>query len=297
MVIADIPIKWPTRRPRQLEAPSQHQGFGGKKAAALVLILVALVMASAQAQESQGGSGEAPAKTSASLPEPLVYLRDIDPSILQDMRYAGPDNFTGRRVPGYVAPECVLLRDAAEALAHVQKALVTRRLSLKVYDCYRPRRAVRAFVEWVEDGVGVSDPLLKRFHPQIERGQLISLGYVAPISRHSHGDTVDLTLVQLPAKAAPAFKRDAVYGACTGPVKERAPDASVDMGTGYDCFDIMSHTGAAGITAAQRHWRQMLVDAMAAEGFRNYFKEWWHFSLTRPHPGRSFDVPILPRKR
>jgi D-alanyl-D-alanine dipeptidase len=192
----------------------------------------------------------------------------------------------------------VLLREAAEALARVQRALLTRKLSLKVYDCYRPRQAVRSFVAWVKDDVSSTDPLLKRFHPHIERNQLISLGYVAAVSRHSHGDTVDLTLVQLPpAKSAPPFKRDAQYGACTGPATERAPDASVDMGTGYDCFDTLSHTDAAGIAPAQRRWRKILVDAMAEQGFRNYSKEWWHFTLARPHPGRSFDVPILPRKR
>ncbi|MFZ1105981.1 MAG: M15 family metallopeptidase [Hyphomicrobiaceae bacterium] len=242
--------------------------------------------------------GEALAKTKEATAHtgPLVYLRDIDPTILQDMRYAGPDNFTGRRVPGYGAPECMLLRGAAEALSRVQKSLLPRKLSLKVYDCYRPRRAVRAFVEWVKDDVSGTDPLLKRFHPFTERSRLIMLGYVAAVSRHSHGDTVDLTLVQLPAKPASPFKRDARYGACTGPAKDRAPDTSVDMGTGYDCFDPLSHTGATGITPAQRRWRKILVGAMAQQGFRNYAKEWWHFTLVRPHPGRSFNVPILPRK-
>ena len=131
------------------------------------------------------------------LPEPLVYLRDIDASIIQDIRYAGPDNFTGRRVPGYLAAECVLLREVAEALSRVQQALKPRKLSLKVYDCYRPVRAVRAFVAWVkrED----PDPSLKRYHPQLDRSRLISLGYIAAVSRHSHGDAVDLTLVPLPA--------------------------------------------------------------------------------------------------
>jgi D-alanyl-D-alanine dipeptidase len=261
----------------------------------MVLVLVHAIPG-AGAQVTQDGSRETPAKGVVKLPEPLVYLRDIDPTILQDVRYAGLDNFTGQRVPGYVAAECVLLREAAEALARVQKVLIRRQLSLKVYDCYRPRRAVRAFVEWVEEKVSASDPLLKRFHPRIERRQLISLGYVAPISHHSYGDTVDLTLVELPAKAAPPFQRDATYGACTGPANERAPDTSVDMGTGYDCFDALSHTSAAGITPAQRHWRQELVKAMAAEGFRNYFKEWWHFTLARSVRGRSFDVPILPRR-
>ena len=86
------------------------------------------------------------------LPEPLVYLRDVDASILQDIRYAGPDNFTGRPVPGYGAHECVILREAAEALSRVQRGLLARNLSLKVYDCYRPRQAVRTFVAFVKDG-------------------------------------------------------------------------------------------------------------------------------------------------
>src|SRR6185503_21318124 len=83
------------------------------------------------------------------LPAPLVYLRDVDATILQDMRYATADNFTGRRVTGYDAPECVLLNGVAQALARVQKDLASSGLSLMLYDCYRPERAVRAFVAWV----------------------------------------------------------------------------------------------------------------------------------------------------
>jgi D-alanyl-D-alanine dipeptidase len=269
----------------------------GALAVALALALAALATPGAQPQApGQADVATAALEKTTGLPEPLVYLRDIDPSIIQDMRYAGIDNFTGRRVPGYGAPECVLLREAAEALSRVQQALAPRKLSLKVYDCYRPRRAVRSFVEWVKAETGVSDPLLKRFHPRIERGQLISLGYVSAMSRHSRGDTVDLTLVELPAKPAPPFRRDATYGACTGPVERRSPDASVDMGTGFDCFDPLSHTKAEGISPAQRRWRTILVEAMAEQGFHNYFREWWHFTLARPHPGRLFNVPITPRK-
>jgi D-alanyl-D-alanine dipeptidase len=283
-------------------------------AAALALALAGVAAPDARAQWPEDAFNDKPAPKQSirpkkapaqdlakdqepgALPEPLVYLRDVDPSILQDMRYAGVDNFTGRRVQGYAAPECVLLRETAEALARVQQALAPRQLSLKVYDCYRPRRAVQDFVEWIKGEGSGADPLLKRFHPNIERHQLIALGYVAAVSRHSHGDTVDLTLVQLPAKATAPFKRDTTYGACTGPVKERAPDSSVDMGTGFDCFDTLSHTNAAAITPAQRAWRELLVEAMAAQGFHNYSKEWWHFTLTRPHPDRSFNVPIVPHK-
>jgi D-alanyl-D-alanine dipeptidase len=228
------------------------------------------------------------------LPEPLVYLRDFDASIIQDIRYAGPDNFTGRRVPGYLAAECVLLREVAAALSRVQQALKPRNLSLKVYDCYRPVPAVRAFVAWVkgED----PDPSLKRYHPQLDRSRLISLGYIAAVSRHSRGDAVDLTLVPLPAPPVAPFSRDKAYGSCTDPPDTRSPDNSVDMGTSFDCFDPLSHTHARGITEAQRRWRLILVEAMRLEGFRNYHREWWHFTFTPALPGPAYGVPIIPRR-
>ncbi|MBO0765942.1 MAG: M15 family metallopeptidase [Hyphomicrobiaceae bacterium] len=252
----------------------------------------ALACADAPAQQPQSGIVTKPNP----LPDPLVYLRDIDASILQDMRYAGSDNFTGRRLPGYEAGECVLLREAAGALARVQQALLARGLSLKVYDCYRPRRAVRAFVSWVEGAVGLpADRLLKRFHPHVDRSQLIAEGYVSTASHHSRGDTVDLTLVELPARPAASFNRQATYGPCTGLAKDRAPDDSVDMGTGFDCFDPLSHTAAPDITAEQARWRRTLVEAMAREGFRNYHREWWHFTFTPAHATRSFDAPIVAR--
>lgn len=226
---------------------------------------------------------------------PLVPLRNIDPSIVQDIRYAGPNNFTGRPVPGYVAAECLLLPHVAEALSRVQSDLHKRKLSLKVYDCYRPRRAVRAFRNWVSEAA--TDPLLKRFHPNVEKGQLISLGYIASVSRHSRGDTVDLTLVATPAGRVPAFKRDAVYGSCAGPVEARAPDNSIDMGASFDCFDPLSHAKAVGLSPEHEQWRQVLVSAMAQQGFRNYEREWWHFThMPQRRGGRSFDVPVIRRQ-
>jgi D-alanyl-D-alanine dipeptidase len=224
----------------------------------------------------------------------LVHLREIDASILQDIRYAGSNNFTGKPVPGYAAPECLLLRDAAEALSRVQRQLRQRNLSLKVYDCYRPRRAVRAFRAWVRDPAVV--PSLKRFHPNLDKTRLIDLGYIAAVSRHSRGDAVDLTLVALPAGPAPAFMRNVAYGPCNGPEKHRAPDNSVDMGTSFDCFDPSSHTAAPGLSREQARWRRVLIEAMASQGFRNYPKEWWHFTYRPERRGRSFDVPVVQRR-
>jgi D-alanyl-D-alanine dipeptidase len=251
-----------------------------------ILAVCALAFAAAFAPRL-AAEQEAPASPIA---DPLVHLRDIDAGILQDIRYAGPHNFTGRRVPGYDAAECMLLGEVARALSRVQAGLRQRNLSLKVYDCYRPRRAVRAFAEWVEDPA--SDPLLKRYHPSVDKSQLIELGYIAAVSGHSRGNTVDVTLVALPAKKAKPYRMRAAYGPCDGPLEARSPDNSVDMGTSFDCFDPLSHTKAPGLAPPQQRWRQLLLDAMAAEGFHNYSKEWWHFTYEPQRWRRSYDVPI-----
>ena len=227
-----------------------------------------------------------------SLPQNFVYLRDVDSGIAQDIRYAGADNFVGRPLPGYDAAECVLRRDTAAALKQVQADLTGSGFALKVYDCYRPTRAVRAMAAWAN---GRDNGATRRFYPQLQKDSLFALGYIAGLSAHSTGTTVDLTLIDASAPAAPAFDPAMVYGPCTGPAARRAPDNSVDMGTGYDCFDGKSHTASAAISAEQRRMRNLLVAAMAKRGFRNYFREWWHYTLRSAAPAGYFDVPIRPR--
>lgn len=225
-------------------------------------------------------------------PAPFVYLREIDPTIIQDIRYAGADNFTGRPVPGYDAAECLLLRPVAEALARVQKHIRAQSLSLKVYDCYRPERAVRAFVAWAEtlDDDGVS----KRFYPNVNRSDLLLLHYIAGQSGHSRGNAVDLTLVELPEPPVQNSGRTRDYAPCNASAGARTPDTSVDMGTGFDCFDTMSYTSTKSISTAQHRWRERLLAAMARESFANYAKEWWHYSFSLDHAAESFDMPIAP---
>ncbi len=230
------------------------------------------------------------AATAAQAASPLVYLRDIDASIRQDMRYAGTDNFTGRRLPGYDAPECLLRRAAALALKQVQAELAARKLSLKVYDCYRPTRAVAAMARWSRSQGG---PDTSRFYPAADRGQLFALGYISGYSAHSRGVAVDLTIV--PRDAAPPARGAARAGPCTAPVAERAPDDSLDMGTAFDCFDVRSHTRDGSIAAAQAANRRLLLDAMRRHGFTNYKREWWHFSFNGADDGEAFDLPIAPR--
>jgi D-alanyl-D-alanine dipeptidase len=227
----------------------------------------------------------------AALPPGLVYLRDVDPSIAQDIRYAGADNFVGRPLPGYGAAECILLRDAALALKQVQADLATAGLGLKVYDCYRPTRAVRAMAQWANDG---RDPgASKRFFPRLEKARLFALGYIARRSAHSSGTAVDLTLIALPRAPAAKFDPAVAYGSCAGPLAQREPDDSLDMGTGYDCLDAASHTASSAVGEEQRRHRTVLVAAMRKRGFKNYFREWWHFSYGAP--GGAYDIPIGPR--
>ena len=228
------------------------------------------------------------------LPRDFVYLRDLDASILQDIRYATPNNFTGRRLAGYEAEECILKRATAVALGRVQQDLKPRGLSLKVLDCYRPQRASRAMLAWASDRA--ETPGQKRYYPRLNKRDLFRLGYIAAQSGHATGAVVDLTLVELAASDSPAFDPTKGYGDCTAPAQMRAPEGSVDMGTGFDCFDTASHTASGSITPRQRAWRQTLRDAMRRHGFANYAKEWWHYSLPGAGSG-AFDFPILKRER
>ncbi|WP_433995400.1 M15 family metallopeptidase [Bradyrhizobium macuxiense] len=223
------------------------------------------------------------------LPGDFAFLRDIDPTIIQDIRYAGANNFMGRPIAGYDAAECVVKRDVGLRLKAVQRELARQRLSLKMFDCYRPARAVADMVAWSRNGKETAAE--RRYNPAFAKADLFRLGYIATHSGHSTGAAVDLTLVDLGADNSRKFDPAKDYADCTAPVAARAPEGSVDMGTGYDCSDVKAHTTAGSITPAQRRWRSMLVAAMARQGFVNYSKEWWHFS--RPEAGgTAYDFPI-----
>ena len=232
-----------------------------------------------------GGAG------AGELPRSFAYLQDVAPDIVQDIRYAGPDNFTGRPVPGYEAAECILQRPVAEMLKRVQAELQPRGLSLKVYDCYRPARATAAFMHWM---VATSGPLYARHHPRVDKRRMRSLGYISASSTHSRGLAVDLTLVRLPPPAQPAFDGAASYGSCTAKVDERSPDNSLDMGTGFDCFDAQAHADAVRLSSEQRQARTLLRSIMEKHGFSAYHREWWHFTFAKAVAGPALDFVIRP---
>jgi D-alanyl-D-alanine dipeptidase len=244
-------------------------------AGACVLTLAACASAPGAGESDPGTSptaAKAPTISPATTPGAagLVDIRALVPDIELDMRYASANNFTGARVEGYDAARCFLLRPAAEALARVELALREEHKRLRLFDCYRPVRAVQRFVQWAhapEDGTTKA-----AYYPTFDKPALLG-DYIAPTSGHSRGATLDLTLLQC----------DAHLAACE----------PLDMGTTFDYFDTRANTDSPKATDAQRENRHRLRDAMEYGGFRNYPMEWWHFTLDpEPSPGVAYDVPI-----
>jgi len=224
-------------------------------------------------------------------PGAFVSLHDVDPSIIVEMRYLTNHNFIGRRIPGYRENVCLLTKQAAEGLARVQKAVRAKGYTLKVYDCYRPQRSVDAFVKWGKD---LSDQKMKaEFYPRVRKSGVFKEGYIATQSGHSRGSTMDLTLVKLPARKQERYHRGDRLRDCGGPRSKRFRDNTIDMGTGYDCFDPLSHPFNGRVDGKQRANRLKLRRAMVAQGFKGLETEWWHFTLRgERYEDRYFDFPV-----
>ena len=216
-------------------------------------------------------------------PGAFVSLHDVDPSIVVEMRYLMSHNFIGKRIPGYRENVCLLTRQAAEALAKAQTAVRAQGYTLKVYDCYRPQRSVDAFVKWAKD---LGDNRMKaEFYPRVRKQVLFKEGYIASQSGHSRGSTLDVTLVKLPARSQERYRRGDRLRDCARPARRRFRDNSIDMGTGYDCFDPLSHPYNGRIRGKQRANRLKLRAPMIAAGFKGLATEWWHFTLRdEPYP-------------
>jgi zinc D-Ala-D-Ala dipeptidase len=231
-----------------------------------------------------------PALAGSALPKGFVYLRDIDPSIAQDIRYAGSHNFVGRPIRGYLAAECILSAPAANALETVQRMLAEKKLSLIVWDCYRPKRAVEDFLQWSRDPT--HSEMKAEFYPRTDKEKLFDLGYLAKRSAHSRGSTVDLGIVPT-ASSVPRPNASQGMKACTSSKGERFEDGTIDFGTGYDCLDRLGNTSNPHVGQTALHNRQTLRSCMKAAGFRPYAKEWWHFELVNePFNRDGFDFEI-----
>lgn len=236
-----------------------------------------------------------PDASKAALPAGFVHLTDVAPGVMEDMRYASQDNFTGAKVPGYKAGRCILAKPVAQALARVQLSISTRGYALKVYDCYRPVRAVQAFMRWAKTSEGGHST--KYYFPRLARQDIIPRGYIAERSSHSRGTAVDLTLVQMhqtTTENSPSGRQGNAADdmSCIARKHKRRPDNSLDMGTSWDCFDVRSHTLNEAVPVLARKNRKLLLAAMKAEGFRNYKREWWHFSWPAKGYSKAHNFPV-----
>ena len=206
----------------------------------------------------------------------FVLLTDVVPDAILEIRYYSTYNFIGRRIPGYEEPLAILTREAADSLKKVSDELMAQGYRLKIFDAYRPQKAVDYFMEWAQN---MGDTLMKPyFYPELDKSILVPQEYIAEKSGHTRGSTVDLTLFDM------------------------AKEKEVDMGCTYDYFGLASHpdvqpgqpVGAyQPINQEQYDNRMILQKAMLAHGFKAYDCEWWHFTLANePFPDTYFPFPI-----
>ncbi|QED37980.1 M15 family metallopeptidase [Antarcticibacterium arcticum] len=221
---------------------------------AVFQILTLLFLYNVSAQES-------------TLPPNFVYVQDVIPDVVLEMRYAGENNFLGMSVDGYKSPVAILSRPAAMALAKVQRELKEKGYCLKIFDAYRPQRAVNHFISWARKP---EDTLKKaQFYPGLDKKDLFSLGYISTRSGHSRGSTIDLSIVD--------------YNS----------GEEIDMGGAYDFFGERSHHNYTNITPAQKMNRSILKNAMMKYGFQPYSQEWWHYTYQpEPFPNTYFDFLV-----
>ena len=197
----------------------------------------------------------------------FTVLAEFVPGIVQEMRYYSTYNFIGERIDGYEEPVALLTKEAARALRTVANELNVQGYRLKIFDAYRPAKAVRHFVLW---GIEDLDQRMKPFfYPELEKQELFKQGYIASRSSHSRGSAVDLTLLDMR----------------TG--KE------ADMGSPFDLFSEISHPSSRAVTEEQYANRMLLQNAMVRNGFRPIDCEWWHFCLeSEPYPDTYFEFPV-----
>ena len=200
-------------------------------------------------------------------PSGFVLLGEFVPHIVQEIRYYSTYNFIGDRIDGYEEPCALATVEAARALKSAAAELLVQGYRLKLFDAYRPARAVKHFVLW---GIEDQDVRMKPyFYPDLEKQSLFAEGYIAKRSSHSRGSAVDVTLLDMK----------------TG--KE------VDMGSPFDLFSVISHPDCRDITGEQYENRMLLQKTMVRNGFRTLDCEWWHFSLEdEPYPDTYFDFPV-----
>ena len=197
----------------------------------------------------------------------FVSVSEAIPDVILEIRYYSTFNFIGERIAGYEQPVALLTRQAAGRLKEAADELAGKGYRLKIYDAYRPQKAVDHFVRWAKDAADLR--MKPYFYPEIDKKDIIPGHYIAEHSGHSRGSTVDLTLFDLRTQ------------------KE------LDMGGPFDYFGELSHPDYRDITEEQYANRMLLRDTMLRHGFLPITSEWWHFTLeNEPYPDTYFTFPV-----
>lgn len=222
--------------------------------------------------------------------EDFVNVKEFIPEIQTDIRYYSRHNFVGRRINGYDNPVCLLTKKAAVALRNAESQLLAMGLTFKVYDCYRPQRAVDDFAVWARQEQNTS--MRREFYPLVAKKNLFSEGYIDYHSGHSRGSTLDITIVPINSKI-PKFNPKSPQISCTDSFKRRTADNSLDFGTGFDCFSPIAHPDYPNLAPQIKANRLLLQTIMQQAGFKPLATEWWHFTLVNePYPNTYFDFPV-----
>ncbi|MBP5374392.1 MAG: M15 family metallopeptidase [Bacteroidales bacterium] len=221
----------------------------------------------------------------------FVNLCDAVPDAILEIRYFGTYNFVGTRIDGYLEPTALLTAEAAKALREASDELVPMGYRFKIYDAYRPQKAVDHFVRWA---AAVDDTLTKYcFYPDLDKSVLFDQEYIMEKSGHTRGSTVDLTLFDM------ATGKEVDMG---GTFDWFGPESHPDFCGAYDPADprLISYTGdcsssptGRSITPEQFANRMLLRSVMLRHGFRALDSEWWHFTLEgEPYPDTYFTFPV-----
>ena len=216
----------------------------------------------------------------------FVVLADVVPDVILEVRYFGTYNFVGERIDGYSAPVVMMTREAADSLKAVSDDVKEKGYRLKIYDAYRPQRAVDHFVRWASD---VSDTLMKQyFYPDLDKSVLFEQEYIMAKSGHTRGSTVDLTLFDMSAG-----KELDMGGTFDWFGPESHPDFCGNPDTGEYTGDNSKSPKGRVISPEQFHNRMILREAMLRHGFKPLSSEWWHFTLSdEPYADTYFDFPL-----
>ncbi len=176
----------------------------------------------------------------------LVNIKQIDTSIVVNLKYATEDNFLHKNLYGEIK-NCYLQKDIAEKLSKAQYLLKKKFpfYSLIIYDGVRPLSIQQTM--W--DELQVPEKLKNKYVSDPQVGSL-----------HNYGCAVDVSIVN-------------------------ENGWEMDMGTPYDYFGELGHPIAEKrmINDGKLSWRQfenrkLLREIMTDAGFTSITTEWWHFN-------------------